>query len=591
MSFKSYLKKNLKNIIVKNLSIYLGISDLKFDTKIGAILIEDMEELNFNCYVIVYINYSNTNKNKNFNKKDNCYMVVCSGNLKTLENTFKVITIDKFRNIKLSYRLDENFIPILDKEQLDIVANNFLKKYYPTALSGQYINVEKLLNNLGLKLKYKKLSLDKAIFGLICFNDIKVLYYENNIEHKELASKGTIYIDTEATCDYAGNYTANFAIVHECVHWYLHRKYFAFGEKILKCFNNNQTSNYSSKEDLNWMEYQANEIASRIILPGEITKRRFEKLLNILKKSNNESDAILKEKCISIIAENAKISKETVKVRLLKLGLNVNGLAEYVDGKYIQPYLYKRTLNPGESYSISIKDFLFLTMTDENLRKLISTDKYIFIDNHLCFKNSKYVYIENNRFYLTKYALNNIDECCVLFKYTVDKKFEYVNKYDLILCKTQTKKQKLKIKDFESIEEIKVNPEKFGEYYNKISVICDDLPYGFRKKIRYLRECIGMTREKLEEKSYISAQTIKEIETNTKRGYSIETLIALCIGMKLPPEFSFDLLRIGGFNIENNISEKNCLYCFILRNLYNSEIDEVNEFLEKNNVEAISKEK
>ena len=120
-------------------------------------------------------------------------------------------------------------------------------------------------------------------------------------------------------------------------------------------------------------------------------------------------------------------------------------------------------------------------------------------------------------------------------------------------------------------------------------MIFDAIPYNFRKKLRYLRECIGMTREKLEEKSLVSAQTIKEIETNEKRGYSIETIISLCIGMNLPPELSFELIRMSGFNIENNLTKQNCLYCFILRNLYNLGIDEINDFLESNDISPLTK--
>ena len=90
------------------------------------------------------------------------------------------------------------------------------------------------------------------------------------------------------------------------------------------------------------------------------------------------------------------------------------------------------------------------------------------------------------------------------------------------------------ISNLETIDNIKLKPETFDKYYNKIVIICNDLPYNFRKKLRYLRECSGKTREKLEENSHISVQTIKEIETNNSRGYSLETIIALCIGMHLP---------------------------------------------------------
>ena len=149
-------------------------------------------------------------------------------------------------------------------------------------------------------------------------------------------------------------------------------------------------------------------------------------------------------------------------------------------------------------------------------------------------------------------------------------------------------KKRQKVKGFESIYEIKSHPKKFENYYSKVSMLCDGLPYDFRKKLRYLRESIGMTREKLEEKSYISYQTIKEIETNKKRGYSLETIIALCIGMNLPPEFSFDLIKMSGFYIDSYDNEKSCLYCYILRNLYDCEIEDINQILEINNFDSLS---
>lgn len=148
--------------------------------------------------------------------------------------------------------------------------------------------------------------------------------------------------------------------------------------------------------------------------------------------------------------------------------------------------------------------------------------------------------------------------------------------------------KKKRIMDFSNIDKMKSDPKLFHKYYHNIFVICDELPYDFRKRLRYLRECSGMTREKLEETSYISVQTIKEIEINKDRGYSIETIVALCIGMKLPPFLSFELLKTGGFDIENTMIKKNCLYCFILRDLYNETIDDINNFLEINGLQALS---
>lgn len=139
------------------------------------------------------------------------------------------------------------------------------------------------------------------------------------------------------------------------------------------------------------------------------------------------------------------------------------------------------------------------------------------------------------------------------------------------------------VKRFETVNEIIMNPKMFQNYYKKIFEIYDNLPYKFRPRLRYLRESLGYTREQLEDRSYVSAQTIKQIETNDERGYSIETVVALCIGMQLPPDLSFELIKSSGYNIENNDSKKIFLYCYILRYLYNDGIDFINEFLKENN--------
>ncbi len=135
---------------------------------------------------------------------------------------------------------------------------------------------------------------------------------------------------------------------------------------------------------------------------------------------------------------------------------------------------------------------------------------------------------------------------------------------------------------FEKIEEIKNNPKAFQSYQNKIHYLYENMPHNFEKRIRYLREMMSMTREELEEKSNISLQTIKQIELNKKRVCSLKTIFALCIGMSLPPDISFELIKNAGYNIENNNSKKEILYCVILRNLYNSSIEEINDFIKKN---------
>lgn len=157
------------------------------------------------------------------------------------------------------------------------------------------------------------------------------------------------------------------------------------------------------------------------------------------------------------------------------------------------------------------------------------------------------------------------------------------------LDKRRAKYKNRKIKSFETINEIKDNPKKFNDYYNKISKLIDNIPYRFRESLRYLRVELGFSRERLEERTGISSNTIKEIETNKNRGYNLETIIALCIGMNLPPDFSFELIKKAGYDIDNCSNRLNCLYKFILRNLYDKNIEEVNSFLQCNQQPSLTR--
>ena len=586
--FKMYIKNYKKNMMedyIKKYLLKMNLKHINFDIDFNNILIEDKGNLEFNCY-IRFCNKISIFKSSVVKE----YMIICNGNIKNLDKNFRIITIKNIDNYKINlpYYLNHRFLPIISKNQTNIIANKFLSKYFSSVSNNGYIDIKKLLFEMGLSLEYKKLSVDSSIFGMISFEDTEIKYFESDIEKRMQVKMGTIFIDPIATSKYAGIYTNNFAIVHECVHWYLHRKYFVFYKEMLKYYKYKNIVPHIQKKDINWMEYQANEIASKIILPEDTLKKEIQVILECFNNKSHNNISLIEE-CIDNIAKKAGVSREAVKIRLLKMDLNVNGIFEYIDGKYINSYIFKRRLKKGESYSISLKDFLSLILNDDNFRKLIFTDNYIFIDNHLCIKSSKYLIQKDYKIQLTEYALNHIDECCVLFLYEIENEFNYIYNYDYILCKSPSKKQNIKIKGFETIEEIKSSPEKFDKYYDKILMIFDAIPYNFRKKMRYLRECIGMTREKLEEKSLVSAQTIKEIETNEKRGYSIETIISLCIGMNLPPELSFELIRMSGFNIENNLTKQNCLYCFILRNLYNLGIDEINDFLESNDISPLTK--
>ncbi len=109
--FELYLKKEVFDFVNSR------CKDCITNLKIASISIEDREELKFKCYVSLNVN-------------DNKCVVECDGNLENLDESFKAVNLKPNGKIIFDYSLDSNFIPILNKKQLDLVANKFLKKYY-----------------------------------------------------------------------------------------------------------------------------------------------------------------------------------------------------------------------------------------------------------------------------------------------------------------------------------------------------------------------------------------------------------------------------------------------------------------------------
>lgn len=253
--FKMYIKDYKKKMIEDYIKKYLlkkNLKQINFDIDFNNILIEDKENLEFNCY-IRFCNKISIFKSSVVKK----YIIICNGNIKNLDKSFRIITIKNIDNYKINlpYYLNHRFLPIISKNQTNIIANKFLLKYSSSVSNNGYIDIKKLLFEMGLSLEYKKLSVDSSFFGMISFEDTEIKYFESDIEKRMQVKIGTIFIDPIATSKYAGIYTNNFAIVHECVHWYLHRKYFVFYKEMLKYYKDKNIVPHIQKKDINWMEY------------------------------------------------------------------------------------------------------------------------------------------------------------------------------------------------------------------------------------------------------------------------------------------------------------------------------------------------
>ena len=266
---------------------------------------------------------------------------------------------DKFdKNTTLSKYL----VPYLYAEDIEKEAEKFLIKYCRQALKEPMpIPLEELLFNMGLELY--EAPLPDNIFGKTYFAEAIVdVFNEDGDVVSQTIDPGTILINPNIF--FMRNIgSRNNTVVHECVHWDRHDKFF----ELQKLLNSDITSlsceitEHVGQKDaglegaLQWIEWQANALAPRILLPANTTRRKLNEILQRLHIDGTEkTESEIMEEAIQELAEFFEVSKYAAKLRAIELGFTqAKGVWNYVNGKYLPSFSFKDTaLKKDESFII-----------------------------------------------------------------------------------------------------------------------------------------------------------------------------------------------------------------------------------------------
>ena len=160
------------------------------------------------------------------------------------------------------------------------------------------VDPSELAKSMGLTVKLKRITEDCAIFGQIFFQDSTTEIYDEKLcqSVEEEVSAKTILVDPETYFLYNLGKVNN-TIVHECVHWDLHRKAFEL-ERLynkeasrIKCqvAGGVEENSWTATE---WMEWQANALAPRIQMPMAMFKTQASKYIKKYRDMLGKDDII-----------------------------------------------------------------------------------------------------------------------------------------------------------------------------------------------------------------------------------------------------------------------------------------------------------
>ncbi|WP_081327452.1 helix-turn-helix domain-containing protein [Paenibacillus polymyxa] len=462
--------------------------------------------------------------------------------------------------------LSKYLVPYLYSEDLDNEAEKFLQKYYPEALENPMpLDMAELLDNMCLTMHYAPLP--DNIFGKSYFGEAQVGVFEEDMKHTrtENVDVGTILVNPNVF--FMRNIgSENNTIVHECVHHDLHANFF----ELQKLLNNDVVSiscevveeygkdTIGIDKALHWMEWQANVLTPRILMPLKTTKQ---KLNEILVRLHNEKQNLRNAENLQLAIEELAsffgVSKLAAKLRAIDVGFEqAAGTFVYVDGRYYPPYSFRSgTLGKNQTFVIDEMNAFNEAKMSQELSEMVFSDKVVYVNAMFCINDPHYVIrYEDGSIELTEYALEHVDECCLIFDRTnrISKLYDDSFYRRCFLCRDVNAVNFVEATynpnyiDNQTAQERAEETAKISAFSKEVSDELMNMPGSFSKTLGYHIKRRSITNEILAERSGLSSRIISDYRNNESLTKELPTVMALCIGLNLHQFYADDFIAKAG---------------------------------------------
>ena len=504
--------------------------------------------------------------------------------------------------------LDEYLVPYIYTSDLEDLADQFFSKYCEDALYfyGWIFPYYHVMEKMHIRIVES--TLPDNVFGRTYFRPSKIKYWQQSCpiyseaEIEEIVPAGTIVINKDHY--FMENYGSEInTIAHELIHWEFHRKFF----EILSLLDENanqlscevtpevSTENMSGIEQaIWWAEWQANNLAPRIVMPRKI-------FLDVLKKCDDDNNAPVHymgeylEDALRKTAQMFGVSQYEAKVRAIQLGITeAKGTFLYSEKSYVEPILFHRwSLSKNQTFAIDRRSYEKILDDNSKFANLIYQGLFVYAECFVVINDPLYVNQNDGEIVLTTYARENADECCMIFEieYKNDGKFDYEYYGQCYLSKQLTEDILVETKPTQDLENQDVTQrariaKRLKEEGKSFMEIMMNLPNSFSGTFNKHMETAKfddgkkkkkMTNREMSIRTGISEEYIRRLRKNENINVSLQIVAALCIGLNLPPCFSKDLVNKSRNSFP--LTEDGYFQMRILEEMYMEPLESINEVL------------
>ena len=545
-------------------------------------------------------------KGSRWDNEDECYpwlKIRCSADLDCNMDDFQIHSVwiaDKGKGAP--HPLDDALVPYMGKDQYDEEARQFLKRnnYTEVLLEPKALDPMVLAERMGIKVLTRTITVDFSVFGQIFFEECEAEFYDfkTGSVYKEVVSGKTIVVDPQAFL-LRNLGSVNNTIVHECVHWDRHRKAFQlerlYNDKAtqIKCEVVGGIRNTGAVCSTDWMECQANALAPKILMPMDMFKRKAIERIKYYQKALNKTEIVdVLEPVIMDLSTFYNVSLCAAKIRLVEAGYEeAVGVYTYIDGHYVRPHYFKKgSITRKQTYTIGVRDVAIQRMVNRDFAVLLENGEYIFVENHMCFNDSKYITCDElGNAILTEYARLHVDECCLIFDISV-KSNTYGEAFytECVLYRDADSKVIFEAKySSDNSGASAKQKESIAAYKTDVLGLRKKMNDSFADSLAAVIDWSDMTEEKIAEAADIEVRTLQRLKNDEDQNPTMETIIALCIAMTLPPVISRTLIEKAGHKFKANT--RDFMYGFLIDACYTQSLGECNKMLIDQDVKPIGK--
>ena len=460
--------------------------------------------------------------------------------------------------------IPDTLIPDLPKAQLEATATKILRELYPAALRNAIpVPASAIAHKLGLSVQHACIDTDGEVLGKIFFEDSTTAVQDvpGGMNRILNVARGTILVNHRLDSRYDSRIYNN-TIVHECVHWMLHRQAYQLQKAndpqltSIACRRSSALGRSREWTPQERMEWQANALAPRILMPQWSTRMLTDQWIRRMEKL---SPKYRMDRIIEKLSCHFEVSRSLARIRLIELG--------YPDAElgYTAP----------TQFEISYPDATQEFAQNSKFRDALATGAYAYVDKRFCLRNNRYISrAEDGTLHLTAYAKAHPAECCIGFD--VQKRARWAN--DGML------RDRGKVPQFaEAATEI----QQLVKTTQDVGRVLQSLPQSFGATLEAHMRRKGVTQEQLAESSLITDRRIRTYCIDDQM-VALPRVVALCVGLKLHPIFAFDLVKKAGYQF--NQTSDHVAYQMILLSMTQHSIFECNEYLNVLGLKPIGKE-